>query len=133
MISKTHKTIVYLLLLSITAIPIATAFASISSLNTPLEVATDNHLIDSNVHGQQDYSHHASSHDMDEHAAKASDHCDTNKANCSQCDTCSHCINLADTSYPKSLPSIDQHISPNYSHLYRSVDQTLLLRPPIHS
>ena len=113
--------------------PVATAFASISSLNTPIEVSTDNDLIDSNTDAQQDYSHHAPSHDMGEHAAKASGHCDINKANCNQCDTCGHCINLTDSSCPKSLPSIDQHISSNYPDLYRSVDQTLLLRPPIHS
>lgn len=132
---KKHKTIIYLLLLSMAAMPVASAFASISSLITPVENSVDAGPAGENIQSgvQHDSSQHSSSHDMSDHVAKASDHCDTSKANCNQCDDCSHCINLVGSSYLKQLPLLDHHIISNFSDLYRSVDQALFLRPPIRS
>ena len=133
--AKTRKTIVLLLLLSIAGVPATTAFASFSLMTIPVEISKDSGPMDVDLGtvAQHDASHHSASHDIDEQVVKTSGHCDTNTANCNQCDTCSHCINLTDTSYIKALSSVDRYIISNYSDLYRSVDQALLLRPPIRS
>jgi len=135
MTPKKYKAIIYLLLLSIAAMPMASAFASISSLITSVENSVDAGSVDVNIQSgvQHNSSQHSSSHDMSDHVAKASDQCDTSKANCNQCDNCSHCINLVGCSYLKQLPLLDHHIISNISDLYRSVDQSLVLRPPIRS
>ena len=135
MIRNKYKAIIYLLLLSIVMMPVASAFASIASVMTPVEFAVDAdrvHLqIQSDV--KHDSSQPLSSHDMSDHVVKTADHCDTSKAYCNQCDDCSHCANLVGRSSSKLLPLLDHYITSSFPDLYRSVDQTLLLRPPIRS
>ena len=133
MVHGTKKFIIYVLLLSITSMPIATAFATIPSFIAPIEFTTNsNEIAESSSHnlGEHDTTQ-LSSHDLNKHTAMAPDHCDASNANCKQCNNCSHCINLTDNVYQKSLLSIDQYVYSNYSDQFRSVDQNLLLRPPI--
>lgn len=135
MIRNKHKAIIYLLLLSIVAMPVASAFASIASGMTPVEFAVDAEEVALHAQpgAQHDSSHHSSNPDMSDHVVKTAEHCDTSKANCNQCDDCSHCVNLIGCSSSKPAPLFGHYISSRYPDLYRSVDQSLLLRPPIRS
>lgn len=131
MCRKNKKYVAYLLILCIVLMPLQSLWAS--SFPIVNSTGPDWSPNNNSSHSEHGSFHQTPTKSVDDYiAVKASSHCNSKQDGCNQCDSCSHCLNLLDSSVIPVKHQPDR-ITTSYSTHYKSIDQSSLFRPPIRS